>query len=130
MKFYKCNHCQNLIEMVDDRKVNPVCCGEKMMELVPGKVDASLEKHVPVVEVKDGVVEVMVGSVAHPMTEEHLIEWIVVETDKGVYRKNLKAGESTPINYTVNKKLIEWDIDRNKNNFNYDNFCNISSIDS
>ena len=94
MKFYKCNHCQNLIEMVDDRKVNPVCCGEKMMELVPGKVDASLEKHVPVVEVKDGVVEVMVGSVAHPMTEEHLIEWIVVETDKGVYRKNLKAGEA------------------------------------
>ena len=94
MKFYKCNHCQNLIEMVDDRKVNPVCCSEKMMELVPGKVDASLEKHVPVVEVKDGVVEVMVGSVAHPMTEEHLIEWIVVETDKGVYRKNLKAGEA------------------------------------
>lgn len=94
MKFYKCNHCQNLIEMVDDRKVNPVCCGEKMMELVPGKVDASLEKHVPVVEIKDGVVKVMVGSVAHPMTEEHLIEWIVVETDKGVYRKNLKAGEA------------------------------------
>ena len=94
MKFYKCNHCQNLIEMVDDRKVNPVCCGEKMMELVPGKIDASLEKHVPVVEIKDGVVEVMVGSVAHPMTEEHLIEWIVVETDKGVYRKNLKAGEA------------------------------------
>lgn len=94
MKFYKCNHCQNLIEMVDDRKVNPVCCGEKMMELVPGKVDASLEKHVPVVEVKDGVVEVMVGSVAHPMTEEHLIEWIVVETEKGVYRKNLKAGDA------------------------------------
>ena len=94
MKFYKCNHCQNLIEMVDDGKVNPVCCGEKMMELVPGKVDASLEKHVPVVEVKDGVVEVMVGSVAHPMTEEHLIEWIVVETEKGVYRKNLKAGEA------------------------------------
>lgn len=94
MKFYKCNHCQNLIEMVDDRKVNPVCCGEKMMELVPGKVDASLEKHVPVVEIKDGVVEVMVGSVAHPMTEEHLIEWIVVETDKGVYRKNLKAGDA------------------------------------
>ena len=94
MKFYKCNHCQNLIEMVDDRKVNPVCCGEKMMELVPGKVDASLEKHVPVVEVKDGVVEVMVGSVAHPMTEEHFIEWIVVETEKGVYRKNLKAGDA------------------------------------
>ena len=94
MKFYKCNHCQNLIEMVDDRKVNPVCCGEKMMELVPGKVDASLEKHVPVVEVKDGVVEVMVGSVSHPMTEEHLIEWIVVETEKGVYRKNLKSGDA------------------------------------
>ncbi|MCI6330409.1 MAG: desulfoferrodoxin Dfx [Erysipelotrichaceae bacterium] len=94
MKFYKCNHCQNLIEMVDDRKVNPVCCGEKMMELVPGKIDASLEKHVPVVEIKDGVVEVMVGSVAHPMTEEHLIEWIVVETEKGVYRKNLKAGDA------------------------------------
>ena len=108
MKFYKCNHCQNLIEMVDDRKVNPVCCGEKMMELVPGKVDASLEKHVPVVEVKDGVVEVMVGSVAHPMTEEHLIEWIVVETDKGVYRKNLKAGDAPMARFMLldNEKVV------------------------
>ena len=101
MKFYKCNHCQNLIEMVDYRKVNPVCCGEKMMELVPGKVDASLEKHVPVVEVKDGVVEVMVGSVAHPMTEEHLIEWILLKTNKGIQQKWLKPGDEPKATFVL-----------------------------
>ena len=101
MKFYKCNHCQNLIEMVDDRKVNPVCCGEKMMELVPGTVDASLEKHVPVVEVKDGVVEVMVGSVAHPMTEEHLIEWILLKTNKGIQQKWLKPGDEPKATFVL-----------------------------
>ena len=48
VKFYKCNHCGNIIAMVKDSGVNVVCCGEKMQELVPGSVDAAFEKHVPV----------------------------------------------------------------------------------
>ena len=46
-KFYRCSHCGNLVMMVRDSGVNPVCCGEEMELLVAGSQDASLEKHVP-----------------------------------------------------------------------------------
>ena len=74
VKFYRCNHCGNLVMMVHDAGVNPVCCGEKMELLVPGSVDASVEKHVPVVQGQADGLRVEVGSVVHPMTEEHYIE--------------------------------------------------------
>ena len=90
-KFYKCNHCGNVIEKVVDSKVPVVCCGEKMEELVPNTVDASGEKHVPVVtRLDDCRIKVEVGSVAHPMTPEHHISFIYVETENGGIRVNLK----------------------------------------
>ena len=92
-KFYICRHCGNVVEMVKNAGVPVVCCGEKMEELVPNTVDASGEKHKPVVSVKDGVVKVAVGSVEHPMAEEHSIEWVMVETDKGSMKKHLRPGE-------------------------------------
>ena len=70
-----------------------MCCGQKMTELVPGTVDAAQEKHVPVVEVKGNVVHVKVGAVAHPMLEEHSIQWIALETSQGSQIKYLKPGE-------------------------------------
>ena len=82
-KFFKCHHCGNVIVKVVDAKVPVVCCGEKMEELIPNTVDASGEKHIPVVEVKDGIVKVHVGSIDHPMVKEHWIEWIYLETDQG-----------------------------------------------
>ena len=83
-KFYKCNHCGNVIEKVVDSKVPVVCCGEKMVELIPNTVDASNEKHVPVVtRLDDCRIKVEVGSVAHPMTPEHHIAFIYVETENG-----------------------------------------------
>ena len=88
-KFYICNHCGNLIEMVHDAKVPVFCCGEKMKELVPNTVEASGEKHIPVVSVEGSKVIVNVGSVDHPMVPEHFIEWVYVETEKGGYRKEL-----------------------------------------
>ena len=76
-KFYKCNHCGNVVVKVVDSKVPVVCCGEKMQELVPNTVDASNEKHVPVVtRLDDCRIKVEVGSVAHPMVEEHHIVWV------------------------------------------------------
>ena len=84
VKFYRCKHCGNIIIKVVDSKVPVVCCGEKMEELIPASVDAAVEKHVPVIEIKDGVVYVSVGSVAHPMTEEHYIPLVVLETTAGV----------------------------------------------
>ena len=90
-KFYKCNHCGNVFEKVVDSKVPVVCCGEKMQELIPNTVDASGEKHVPVVtRLDDCRIKVEVGSVAHPMTSEHHISFIYVETENGGIRVNLK----------------------------------------
>jgi superoxide reductase len=90
-KFYKCNHCGNVIIKTVDSGVPVVCCGEKMVELVPNTVDASQEKHVPVVtRVDDCRIKVEVGSVSHPMTEEHHIAFIYVETENGGVQISLK----------------------------------------
>ena len=77
-KFYRCNHCGNLVMMVRDSGVNPVCCGEEMELLVAGSVDASLEKHVPVVRSAPDAVRVEIGALPHPMAEEHHIEWVAL----------------------------------------------------
>ena len=93
MKYFVCEHCGNIVEMVNDSGVPVVCCGEKMKELVPGSVDAAVEKHVPVVTEDVNKVKVFVGEVEHPMVEEHYIGWIAIETKEGMQRKYLKAGE-------------------------------------
>ena len=93
-KFYICRRCGNLVGAIHESGVPMMCCGQKMEELVPNTTDASGEKHVPVVTVNGNVVEVNVGSVNHPMTEEHLIQWIYVHTQQGGQRKALKAGQA------------------------------------
>ena len=94
IRYFRCDKCGNLVESVHSSGVPMVCCGEKMRELVPGSVDAAVEKHVPVVTVEGSTVKVHVGSVTHPMTEEHFIQWITLETNRGVQRKALSAGEA------------------------------------
>ena len=93
MKFYRCKHCGQIVAIVKETKVPVMCCGEAMEEIIPGVTDAAVEKHVPVFEVKDGIVSVTVGSVAHPMAEEHYIEWIALQTKSGNQRKILKPGD-------------------------------------
>ncbi|MBQ1488851.1 MAG: desulfoferrodoxin [Lachnospiraceae bacterium] len=93
MKFYRCKHCGQIVAIVKETKVPVMCCGEAMEEIIPGVTDAAVEKHVPVFEVKDGIVSVTVGSVAHPMAEEHYIEWIALQTKSGNQRKTLKPGD-------------------------------------
>ena len=100
-RFYKCAHCGNVVEKVVDNKVPVFCCGQKMEELVPNTVEASGEKHIPVVEVKDGVVTVTVGSVLHPMSEEHLISWVYLETDRGSQKKVLSASDSPVVKFAL-----------------------------
>ena len=89
MKFYACEHCGNIIEYVKDVGVPVVCCGKKMTELIPGTSDGAPEKHVPVVTVNGDKVLVEVGSVEHPMVEEHYIQWIAIETTRGSQRVKL-----------------------------------------
>ena len=89
-KFFKCRHCGNVIEKIVDSNVPVVCCGEKMEELVANTVEASVEKHLPVVtRIDDCTIKVEVGSVAHPMLPEHHIAFIYVETENGGIRVNL-----------------------------------------
>ncbi|KPU43653.1 desulfoferrodoxin [Oxobacter pfennigii] len=90
---YKCNVCGNMNEMVHAGAGTMVCCGKDMELLNENTVDASLEKHVPVIEKVDGGVLVKVGSIEHPMEEIHHIEWIELHTENYVYRKFLKVGE-------------------------------------
>ncbi len=91
-RFYICEHCGNLIGMIHNAGVPIMCCGQKMTLLEPGTVEASAEKHIPVVAVEGSTVKVEVGSVEHPMLEEHHIEWIYLQTDKGGQRKCLEIG--------------------------------------
>lgn len=91
VKFYKCRHCGNVIEKLVDSKVKVVCCGEEMEELVPNTVDASGEKHVPVIScMEECKMKVAVGSEPHPMEDAHHIAFIYVETENGGMRVNLK----------------------------------------
>ena len=89
-KFFKCRHCGNVIEKVVDKGVPVVCCGERMEELIPNTVEASGEKHVPVVTLVDEkTIKVEVGSIAHPMLPEHRIAFVYIETERGGIRVNL-----------------------------------------
>lgn len=103
MRFFKCEHCGNIITMVKDKGVPVMCCGEKMKELIPGTTDAATEKHVPVYTVADNKVEVCVGDVEHPMLEEHYIEWVVLETKDGYQLKELKPGEAPKASFQLSE---------------------------
>lgn len=89
LKLYRCLHCGNIVEMVKDSGVTPVCCGEAMEVLNPNTTDGATEKHVPVAKVEGNIVTVKVGSVEHPMLSEHHIAYIFLETNLGVHRANL-----------------------------------------
>ena len=94
MKFYRCEHCGNIVTFLHAAGVPVMCCGQKMTELVPGTTDAALEKHVPAVEVKGGKVYVQVGAVEHPMLPEHYIQWIALETNLGSQIRYLQPGQA------------------------------------
>ena len=100
-KFYICEKCGNIVEMVNASGVTPHCCGQKMTLLEAGVVEASREKHIPEVFVNGNEVKVIVGSVLHPMAEEHSILWIYLETDKGGQRKDLKPGEAPEVTFAL-----------------------------
>ncbi len=91
-KFYICEHCGNIIGLIENKGVPLICCGEKMLELVANIKEAAVEKHLPVVTQNGNELTVCVGSVAHPMTEEHHISFVYVETQNGGQRK------CTPVN--------------------------------
>lgn len=101
MKFYICNHCKNIIGKIQDKGVPVVCCGEKMAELVPNTTEAATEKHIPVASAEGNLITVQIGSTLHPMTEDHLIQWVYLETEEGGQRKSLKAGDKPEVVFAL-----------------------------
>lgn len=97
VKFYKCNHCGNIITKTVDKGVPVLCCGEPMAELTANTTDAATEKHVPVVKVDGHKVFVEVGEVTHPMTEEHLIQFVYLETEHGGQLRNFTAADEPKV---------------------------------
>ena len=92
-KFLLCRRCGNLIEMINDSGVTPICCGTDMNELTPNSVEAATEKHIPVVEIDGNIAKVSGGSTLHPLEEAHYIEWIYLETSIGIKRVKLNPKE-------------------------------------
>ena len=95
LKVYQCEQCKKVILTKEALSLD----GWK--EVVAGSVDAAQEKHVPVVTKKCKTVNVNVGSVTHPMTEEHLIEWVALETEKGYQVQYLKANEAPEVTFKL-----------------------------
>lgn len=103
MKFYQCDTCHSIFTLVQKPTETLECCGKPLTELVPNSTDASLVKHIPVVEQYGNQVIVKVGAETHPMIQEHYIEWIVIETTSGYQLKNLHPEEPPMAEFVLSK---------------------------
>ena len=101
LQIYKCAACGNIVEVLHGGAGNMVCCGARMGLLDEKTADAATEKHVPVIEKIDGGYKVKVGSVPHPMLEEHLIEWIELLADGKAYRQFLEPGVEPEATFNI-----------------------------
>ena len=93
LTIYRCAACGEMVMVLEKGTCIPHCCGKEMAELKANTTDAATEKHVPVVESKDGKIIAKVGSVEHPMTAEHSIKFIAAEKKDGVVVRYLNPGD-------------------------------------
>ena len=100
-KFFRCSHCGNLVGVINDSGAPMICCGDPMTLLVPNTSDGATEKHVPVLTRAGNKLHVAVGSVPHPMTEAHLIQWIYVSQGNRSQRVALSAGAEPAADFSV-----------------------------
>ena len=106
LQVYKCRVCDNIVEMLHEGVGTLVCCGANMDLFEEKTADAAQEKHVPVVEKVDGGFKVKVGSVPHPMEENHHIEWVQVIADGKAYRQFLKPGQAPEAFFKVDAEKV------------------------
>ncbi len=106
LQVYKCEVCGNIVEVVHEGAGALVCCGKTMRLFEENTVDASKEKHVPVIEKIDGGYRVKVGSVPHPMEEKHYIEWIELVADGRAYREFLKPGQQPEAIFKIDASQV------------------------
>lgn len=100
---FKCNKCGLLIEILRPG-AHPHCCGEEMELLTVNTVDASKEKHVPVLSSTALGTQVIVGETEHPMTKEHYIEWIEVQNGEYVNRLYLSPGQQPRAEFYLHRQ--------------------------
>ncbi len=106
LEVYRCEICGNIVEVMHASGGTLSCCDQAMTLLAENTVDAALEKHVPVVEKTEGGFAVKVGSVAHPMEENHYIEWIEVIAGDAVYRQYLQPGQAPEATFVVDADQV------------------------
>ena len=104
---YKCEVCGNIVEVLEVGGGELVCCGKPMRLLEEFYEEAGKEKHVPVIEETENGIKVKVGSIPHPMEENHYIQWIEVIVGDKVYRKFLKPGEKPEAEFKVKGENIK-----------------------
>lgn len=100
-KFLKCEHCGNIVAVVKNVNDSIICCGEKMKQIIPGTIEASREKHIPVYEIQENKVIVNIGSIDHPMVPEHYIEWVSLQTKFGNQRKQLLPSQAPKVCFAL-----------------------------
>lgn len=100
-RFYVCEECGSIVELVEGKDAPIECCGGKLKEVKAGKKEGAAEKHMPEVEIEGDVATVLVGSVMHPMQDTHHIGWVAVYTNKGVYRKKLEIGKDPVVKFLL-----------------------------
>ena len=115
-KFYFCKKCGNLVEVIQDAGKPIICCDEVMTRLRPNTSEGATEKHLPVVEIQGARVCAEVGDLHHPMTQEHSIKWVYLETDQGCQRKELSPDE---------KPMAEFELARGEKPVAVYAYCNL-----
>jgi superoxide reductase len=116
LKFYRCRHCGNIVWKPYDSGVKVVCCGEEMELLAANTVDASKEKHVPVITEKDGMITVRIGSVTHPMEEKHYIMFIALVSGDNIVFRQLKPGDDPQLSIAASGSAAAYE------------FCNLHGL--
>ena len=106
LQIYKCEVCGNIVEIIHEGAGELVCCDQPMKLMEENTTDAALEKHVPVIEKTEDGIKVKVGSVPHPMQEEHYIEWIELIADGRAYRQFLNPGEEPEAVFNVEAQSV------------------------
>ncbi len=106
LQIFKCELCGHIVEVLHEGGGELVCCGEPMKLYEENATDAAVEKHVPVIEKAEHGIKVKVGSVAHPMTAEHYIEWLEIVADGNAYRTFLAPGDAPEATFCIDAEQV------------------------
>jgi superoxide reductase len=106
LQIYKCEVCGNIVEVLHAGAGELVCCDQPMKLMEAKTEDVGKEKHVPVIEKTDKGIKVKVGSVPHPMEEKHYIEWVAVDTGRGIFRKFLNPNEKPEAEFDTKESIL------------------------